>query len=58
MEFHQAAKLRKEWEEKGNRECEHLQIEQRFLGGYAGDYACKVCGQTFLSINPDSKGEK
>lgn len=57
MEFHEAAKLRNEWEKKGNKKCEHIQIEQRFLGEYAGDYACKACGQTFLSPVADRKGE-
>ena len=57
LEFHEAAKLRKEWEEKGNQECDHPQVEQRFLGKYAGDFACKVCGQTFLSPPFGSKEE-
>jgi|GEM_PF-6580084 len=49
MEFHEASNLRKEWEKKGNQVCNHPQVEQRFLGEYAGDFACNVCGQTFLS---------
>ncbi len=49
LEYHEAAKLRKEWEEKGSPPCNHSQIEQRFLGQYAGDYACTNCGITFLS---------
>ncbi|WP_175638780.1 hypothetical protein [Metabacillus schmidteae] len=58
LEFHEAAKLRNEWVKKNSKECDHPKIEQRYLGEYAGDYACKVCGQTFLSPLPESKGEK
>jgi hypothetical protein len=49
MQFDEAAKLRKEWMEKGEPDCQHPELEQRYLGQYAGDYACTACGETFIS---------
>ncbi|MFD2213172.1 hypothetical protein [Metabacillus endolithicus] len=49
MQFDEAAKLRKEWMDKGEPACQHPELEQRYLGQYAGDYACIVCGETFIS---------
>jgi hypothetical protein len=58
MKYDEALRLRKKWMEKGNPLCDHSKIEQRFLGPYAGDYACTICGETFISLEEDSTGKE
>ncbi|MGG3890218.1 hypothetical protein [Metabacillus fastidiosus] len=45
MDYYQAAKLRKEWKEKGNPPCSHSDREkERLNGSLTGDAVCTTCG--------------
>jgi hypothetical protein len=50
MNPRQAARLREEWEKKGNPPCEHPTLEKETVSGpgpsTTGDYVCSVCGES------------
>jgi hypothetical protein len=54
MQAKKAAKLHKEWVEKGNPPCDHVNLDKEYdLGADTGDLVCTSCGETWWRNNPN-----
>ena len=60
MQADKAKQLRKEWQDKGNLPCSHLNLDKEYmLGMDTGDKVCTTCGKIFTppELKKDSPNE-
>jgi hypothetical protein len=57
MQMDEAARLQREWREKGSPPCDHPQFASEFyLGTRTGDKVCTKCGEDFSSAELRAMG--